>query len=356
MTGASAQLPTITGKGLEVKMSRPMTESIDQNCFEIVEREVAEPGPGQVVVRNLTMSVDPYMMSRLVPVQGAAPAFEAGRTLDGDAVGVIVESADETLARGQYVLHRAGFREWATLTASDVTVIDVGDVTPSAYLGALGMPGFTAWVAARVIAPFQAGESVLVTAGAGAVGTTYAQLARLADCRVVCSVGNDDNGRRLVEELRADAWFNYHDGPFTDLANAALADGADLALDNIGGAQFRDMIEVMRPHGRIVMCGSASLYGPRIPPVAFEARQLIQLVSRRLTLRGFAYPDHLAAYQDYQAEMSGLLSSGAVVNAETVVTGLDRAVDAMLGIFEGTPHFGKLVVDVSGQSGSGKIA
>ena len=346
MTEASTPLPTLTGKGLEVRLSRPMTESVAADCFEVIEAEVTEPGPGQVVVRNLTMSVDPYMMSRLVPVRGAAPAFEVGRTLDGEAVGVIVESADDTLEPGQYVLHRAGFREWATLTASDVTVVEIGNLTPSAYLGVLGMPGFTAWVAARLIAPFRPGDSVLVTAGAGAVGTTYTQLARLAGCRVVCSVGNDDNGRRLVEELGADAWFNYRNGSFTDLADAALTDGADLALDNIGGAQLRDMIEVMRPHGRIVMCGSASLYGPRTPPVSFEARQLVQLVSRRLTLRGFAYPDHLAAYQDYRTEMSELLSSGAIVNVETVVTGLDRAVEAMLGIFTGRAHFGKLVVDV----------
>ncbi|MDR7167347.1 NADPH-dependent curcumin reductase CurA [Nocardia kruczakiae] len=347
MTEASARLPTITGQGLEVRLSRRATDTVSPDCFEVVEVDVAEPGPGQVVVRNLIMSVDPYMLSRLVPLRGAAPAFEVGRALDGDAVGVIVESADDTLARGQYVLHRAGFREWATLAASDVTVIDITDVSPSAYLGVLGMPGFTAWVAARLIAIFRAGESVLVTAGAGAVGTTYTQLARFADCRVVCSVGNDDNGRRLVDELGADAWFNYRDGPFTDLAIAALPEGADLALDNIGGAQLRDMIEVMRPQGRIVMCGSAALYGPNTPPISFEARQLIQLVSRRLTLRGFTYPDHLAAHRDFRAEMSELLSSGAIVNAETVVNGLDRAVEAMLGIFTGTPHFGKLIVDVS---------
>lgn len=312
--------------------------------FALVPTELPDPAAGQLVVRNLFMSVDPYMRPKMNDVKSYTPPYELGKPLYGGAVGEVVESRVDGYAPGDLVLHGLGWREHALLDAAGARGIEpIPGVGVSHHLGALGTTGLTAYVGLLDMAEFQAGDTVFVSGAAGAVGTMAGQIARLRGAkRVIGSAGSAAKVARLTEEFGFDAAFNYRDGHlFRQLAGAA-PDGIEVYFDNVGGDHLEAAIGVLNERGRVAMCGSVSQYNAAEPPPG--PHNLSLAVGKRLTLRGFIVTDHYARFPDMIREVGGWLRNGDLVIAETIVDGgLDRAVDAFLGMLRGD-NTGKAVV------------
>ncbi|MCP3786243.1 NADP-dependent oxidoreductase [Micromonospora sp. A3M-1-15] len=320
--------------------SRPQGWPTADN-FRLVETEVPTPGPGQLVVRNRFMSVDPYMRGRMNDVKSYVPPFALDAPLDGGAVGEVVASGAEGFAPGDVVLHGLGWREYALVDARGARKVDPDLAPVSAYLSVLGMTGLTAYAGLLDVAAMKPGETVFVSGAAGAVGSMVGQIAKLRGAaRVVGSAGSPAK----VERLRAlgfDAAFDYHDGPVRDQLRAAAPDGVDVYFDNVGGEHLEAAIGAMNLHGRAAICGMIAQYNATEPPAA--PRNLALLIGKRLTLRGFLVGDHGHLREQFVQEMAGWLRDGRISYDETVVDGIERAPEAFLGLLRGE-NLGKMLV------------
>jgi NADPH-dependent curcumin reductase CurA len=324
-------------------VSRPQGWPVPAD-FALVTTELADPADGELLVRNLFMSVDPYMRPKMNDVKSYSPPYELGEALYGAAVGEVVESRVDGYAPGDLVLHGLGWREHAVLAADTARKLDqVPGVSVSHHLGALGATALTAYVGLFDIANFTAGETVFVSGAAGAVGSMAGQIARLHGAkRVIGSAGSAEKVAYLTEKLGFDAAFNYRDGHLHRRLAAAAPDGIDVYFDNVGGDHLEAAIGVLNEHGRAALCGSVSQYNATEPPPG--PRNLSLAVGKRLTLRGFLVFDHYARFPDMIGEVSGWLANGDLVADETIVDGgLDRAVDAFLGLLRGE-NTGKMAV------------
>ncbi len=327
----------------EVQLAaRPVGEPRPSD-FRLVEVDVPDPGPGQLLVRNRWVSVDPYMRGRMNDAESYVPPFALDAPLDGGAVGQVVKSGDERFSEGDWVLHQLGWRELALVPAQAAQPIDAELAQPSAFLGVLGMPGLTAYVGLFDIAGLSDGETVFVSGAAGAVGSTAGQLAKAHGCRVVGSAGSAEKVAFLKDELGFDAAFNYRDGPAHRLLAQAAPDGIDVYFDNVGGDQLEAALFALHRSGRVTLCGAISVYN------ATEAqpgpRNLALAIGKRLTLRGFIVSDHFDRLPAFHAEVGGLVSDGRIRVWETVVQGLEHAPDAFIGLLRGE-NLGKMVVQL----------
>ncbi|MER7419253.1 NADP-dependent oxidoreductase [Micromonospora peucetia] len=311
--------------------------------FRLVETEVPTPGPGQVVVRNRYMSVDPYMRGRMNDAKSYVPPFALDAPLDGGAVGEVVASEAEGVQPGDTVLHGLGWREYALLDARAARKVDPDLAPLGAYLSVLGMTGLTAYAGLLEVAGLKPGERVFVSAAAGSVGSLVGQIAKLKGAaHVVGSAGS----AAKVERLRAlgfDAAFDYHDGPVRDSLKAAAPDGVDVYFDNVGGDHLEAAISAMNVHGRAAICGMIAQYNDPEPPAA--PRNLALVIGKRLTLRGFLVGDHGHLRAEFVREMSGWLRDGKISYDETVVDGIENAPAAFLGLLRGE-NLGKMLVRV----------
>jgi hypothetical protein len=310
--------------------------------FRLVERAHPDPRDGQVVVRMLVMSVDPYMRGRMRAGKSYAAAWEVGETMKGGAVGRVVESRSPDVPEGALVLADAGWRDVAVLDAAHVRVLpDMPGIPPSYHLGVLGMPGLTAWAGLFSVAAFRPGEDVFVSGAAGAVGSLVGQFARLRGAgRVVGSAGSPEKVAWLGE-LGFSAAFDYHDGPVAELLAAAAPEGIDVFFDNVGGEHLEAAIGALRLHGRAAICGSISGYNAVTPPPG--PRNMSLLVANRLTLRGFLVGDHADLRPEFLETVPGWIASGDLVVRETVREGLENAVPAFLDLLRGG-NTGKMIV------------
>lgn len=310
--------------------------------FELVEVEVPTLQPGQVLVRNTVMSVDPYMRGRMNDVKSYVPPFQIGEPLDGGAVGEVAASESESFAVGDVVAHQLGWREHAVLGERNLRRIDTSAVPASAYLGVLGMPGLTAYVGLVRIAGMKEGDTVFVSGAAGAVGSVAGQIARnLGAARVIGSAGSKEKVDYLVDELGYDAAFDYHDGKVGRLLRDHAPDGVDVYFDNVGGDHLQAAIGSMNDFGRVAMCGAISNYNATEPTPG--PNNIWLAVPRRLTLRGFIVTDHNDLAKEYLTRASGWIQDGSLRFRETYYDGLDRAVDAFLDLHRGA-NFGKMLV------------
>jgi NADPH-dependent curcumin reductase CurA len=329
------------GRAGEIHLaSRPQGWPVPEN-FALVEVDVPEPGPGQLLVRNLFMSVDPYMRGRMNDVKSYVPPFALGAPLDGGAVGEVVVSNADGFAAGDVVLHGLGWREYALVEARSARVVDADLAPAEAYLGVLGMPGLTAYAGLVDVAGLRPGETVFVSGAAGAVGSLAGQIAKLKGAaRVIGSAGSAAKVRRL-RELGFDAAFDYHDGPVRDALRAAAPDGIDVYFDNVGAEHLEAAIGALRPHGRVAMCGAIAQYNATEPPAA--PRNLALAIGKRLTLRGFLVNDHAGLRDQFVAELSGWLRTGQLHYDQTVIDGLANAPAAFVGLLRGE-NLGKMLV------------
>jgi NADPH-dependent curcumin reductase CurA len=321
--------------------SRPHGEPTPDN-FRLVHTELPDLGPGQVLVRNLFMSVDPYMRGRMNDVPSYAPPWPVNQPMAGRAVGEVIASKLTERPVASLVLHEAGWRGYALLDRDSSQLISpAAGVSPSLYLGVLGMPGLTAYAGLFRVAAFTAGDTVFVSGAAGAVGSLVGQYARLRGAtRVIGSAGSPDKVRYLTEELGFDAAFDYHDAVAEQL-RAAAPDGIDVYFDNVGGEQLEAAIGVLNVHGRAALCGSISRYNAVAPSPGPSNLHLA--VGKRLTLRGFLVSDHLDLMPEMHVTVGEWLRSGRVHIRETVTEGLETAVPAFIGMLRGE-NTGKTIV------------
>ncbi len=304
--------------------------------FELAEVARPEPGPGELLVRNLWMSVDPYMRGRMLDRPSYVPPFQIGQPLQGGAIGEVIAGEDP----GRLVLHNLGWREHAVVPVEQAVPVDPDLAPPQAFLGVLGMPGLTAYVGLLDIGELQEGDVVYVSAAAGAVGSLAGQLAKARGHPVIGSAGSAEKVAWLTGELGFDAAFNYHDGPARRLLAEAAPDGIDLYFDNVGGEQLEAALAAMHDHGRVTVCGAISGYNT---PGAPGPRDFTVVTRKRLTLRGFIVSDHFARREQFLQEVGPLVREGKVRYRETVVEGLERAPEAFMGLLRGE-NTGKMLV------------
>jgi hypothetical protein len=321
--------------------ARPQGEPTAQ-CFRLAERELPDPGPGRLLVRNEIISVDPYMRGRMNDVPSYVPPFRLDAPLEGDAVGVVLASGEPGIPAGAHVLHMAGWRDHALIAAEHATVVDTARVPAARYLDALGTTGLTAWGGLLIAAEFKPGDTVFVSGAAGSVGSLAGQIARLKGAaRVIGSAGGPDKAAALTDRFGFDAAIDYRTGDLREQLAAAAPDGIDVYFDNVGGEHLQAAISVANRHARFALCGAISQYNATEAPSA--PRNLGLAIGKRLTLRGFIVIDYRPRYAEFAAEMTGWLADGSITVAETLRHGLEAAPQAFLDLFRGA-NTGKMLV------------
>jgi NADPH-dependent curcumin reductase CurA len=324
--------------------ARPKGAPLDTD-FAIVERELPAPQPGEVLVRNRFMSVDPYMRPRMNDVPSYLPPFQVGQVLEGGAVGEVVASDSPQLNKGDQVLHQLGWREYALGDARQFRKVDSKGVPLTSLLGALGMPGLTAYVGLVDIAQLKTGEAMYVSGAAGAIGGLAGQFARLLGAsRVIGSAGSDEKVAHVTGELGFDAAFNYRKESVRSQLRALAPDGIDVYFDNVGGDHLEAAIGNMRTRGRVAMCGAVSQYNATTPDPG--PRNLALVITRRLTLRGYIILDHFDRMPGFLEQAALWFREGRIHAPETIVEGIENAPSAFLGLLRGD-NTGKMLVRLS---------
>ena len=332
-------------KSREIRLaSRPQGWPTQDN-FELATVELPALADGQVLVRNLYMSVDPYMRGRMNDVKSYVPPFQLGKPLDGGAVGEVIASKAPGLPVGTIVTSGLGWRDAFVADAKHVRGIPEPVQPVSAYLGVLGMTGMTAWVGLN-LAEVKPGDVVFISAAAGAVGSIAGQIAKLRGAaRVIGSAGSAEKVKLLTEELGFDAAFNYKDGPVLAQLQKAAPEGIDVYFENVGGEHLEAALTAMRPNGRIAVCGMVSNYNNEKP--APGPSNLILITGKRLTIKGFIVSDWGQKTPEFLKEVGGYLAAGKKLKSkETVVEGLERAPAAFLDMLRGE-NVGKMVVKLA---------
>lgn len=306
-----------------------------------LERVELEPISGQqVLVRNLFMSVDPYMRGRMNEDKSYVPPFALNQPLAGGAVGEIVESRTKEFMPGDVVISDFGWRECFVALPGELHHVSREAEPLSVYLGALGMTGMTAWAGLK-LGEVKSGEVIFISGAAGAVGNVAGQLAKLRGCKVIGSAGSMEKVEFLREECGFDIAFNYRIAPVLEQLKREAPDGIDVYFDNVGGETLEAALSVLRLHGRIIACGGISGYNQEKPQPG--PNNLFNITAKRLTMKGLIVRDWLDRQAEFEEEVGRLLRAGRLKNRETVVAGIENAVDAFIGLFAGQ-NIGKLVV------------
>ena len=328
-----------TSREIRLK-SRPVGEPTTAD-FDLATVTLAAPGAGEVQVKNLFMSVDPYMRGRMTDRPSYVPPFQIGEALQGGAVGTVIASNDASLAVGDLVSSMFGWREAFNAPAAACQKIDAQGLPPQAFLGVAGMPGMTAYVGLLKIGAMKEGETVFVSAAAGAVGQIVCQIAKIKGGTVIGSAGGADKCAYL-KDIGVDQVIDYRAEP--DL-NAALAKaapkGIDVYFENVGGKHLEAAINAARPHARFALCGMISQYNDT------EAQpgpsNLIQAVGKSLRLEGFIVSNHYDMLPAFLSDMTGWIKSGKVTWRETIDEGVENAPGAFIKLFKGE-NTGKMLV------------
>jgi NADPH-dependent curcumin reductase CurA len=310
--------------------------------FRLETVQVPDAAPGEVLVRNLYMSVDPYMRGRMNDRKSYAPPWQIDQPADGRAIGQVVQSQHPQLKVGQHVASMLGWREHFVSNGEGLTPVDRSLAPLSAYLGVLGVPGFTGWYGLKEIGKPKAGETLVVSGAAGSTGSLVVQMGKIFGCRVVATAGTEEKCEWLTKELGADAAINYRTaGDLTAALGKACPNGVDIYFENVGGAILDAVLRLINPYARIPLCGMISQYNLDVPEPG--PRYLFSLIGNRALMQGFIISEHFARYPEFLAEVGPWLKAGRLRYQETVVDGIDRAVEAFLGLFRGD-NTGKMLV------------
>ncbi|MGH6873236.1 MAG: NADP-dependent oxidoreductase [Rhizomicrobium sp.] len=332
------------GKSFEVRLKRRPVGMPAPGDFELAETPVPTPGPGQVLVRNAYMSVDPYMRGRMTDRASYVPPFQIGEALSGGAVGQVVESNNPNWKKGDYVSNFSGWREWFVSEGGEFQKIDPALAPIQAYLGTLGMPGLTAYAGLLNVGGLKDGERVFVSAASGAVGAVVCQIAKAKGCYVVGSAGSDEKCDWLVKDGGCDKAINYKTvgrGKLEDAVRKAFPDGIDVYFENVGGEHLDAALANMRMHGRIPVCGMIAQYNAtELPP---GPANIIAVIPMRIKIEGFIVSDYFTMMPAFIADMGKWIAAGKMKWRETVLEGIDRAPEAFIGLFKGD-NMGKMLV------------
>jgi len=311
--------------------------------FKITQTKLEPLQDQQVLVRNLFLSVDPYMRGRMSDGKSYLPPFELNQPMEGGAVGEVVESRACEFKPGEVVTSTYGWRESFIAHSKDLHRVSRGVQPLSVYLGALGMTGMTAWAGLK-LGEVKAGDVIYISGAAGAVGSVAGQLAKLKGCRVIGSAGSIEKVAFLREECGFDIAFDYKIGPVVEQLKVEAPDGIDVYFDNVGGESLEAALTCLRPHGRIIACGGISGYNAENPQPG--PSNLFNMTTKRLTMKGLLVRDWLDHQTEFEKEVGGYFKAGQLKHKETVVCGIENAVSAFLGLFSGQ-NLGKMVVKLA---------
>ena len=325
----------------EVRLkSRPVGLPKREN-FDFAAVELRDPGAGEVQVKNLWMTVDPYMRGRMNDVRSYAPPFALGEVMNGGAIGQVTASKDPGFKEGDLVQSQYGWREGFTAAASTVQKLDPRGLPPQAFLGVAGMPGLTAYAGLLRIAALKDGDVVFVSGAAGAVGSLVCQIAKAKGHKVIGSAGGPEKVK-FLKEIGVDHAIDYK--AEKDLTAAVLAgapDGFDVYFENVGGEHLEAALNTARQFARFAICGMISIYNATEPPPG--PRNLAQLIGKNIRMEGFIVSHHFDLLPKFIEDLSGWVREGKVKWKETVFDGIDKAPDAFLGLFSGQ-NTGKMLV------------
>lgn len=309
--------------------------------FELATVELAAPGDGEVQVKNLWMTVDPYMRGRMNDVKSYSPPFPLGKAMDGGAIGEVTASNSPALKVGDLVQSGFGWREGFTTGADKVQKLDPRGLPPQTFLGAAGMPGLTAYAGLLRVAALKDGDVVFVSGAAGAVGSMVAQIAKAKGHTVIGSAGGADKVA-FLKQIGVDHVIDYKAEPDLNAALAAAAPkGIDVYFDNVGGAHLEAALNAANPFARFAICGMISIYNATRPEPG--PSNLAQLIGKNIRMEGFIVSHHFDMMPTYIDELSGWVKDGKVTWKETVFEGIEKAPEAFLGLFSGE-NLGKMLV------------
>jgi NADPH-dependent curcumin reductase CurA len=319
--------------------SRPEGRPLEEN-FSLVVSPIPEPGDRQVLVRNRWLSLDPYMRGRMMDIRSYAPPVALGEVMVGDTAGEVVASRHPHFRPGDQVVGALGWQLYGLAEGSALRRVDAGRFPLSAHLGVLGMPGITACVGMLDLCQPGPGETIVVTAAAGAVGGVAGQLAKLRGCHVIGIAGGEAKCRHVTEALGFDACVDYKAADFRQRLKAALPKGVDCIFDNVGGAVLDALLGRLNPFARITLCGAISEVDN---PEPHGLRRLLPLIVNRVRLQGFIVGDHQTRWPSAVYELGSLLENRRIRHHETVADGLAAAPAAFIGMLQGR-NLGKQLV------------
>ena len=326
-------------KNQRIVLANRPTAWVEESNFRLEQADIPEPGPNQVLVRNRWLSLDPYMRGRMSEAKSYAKSVEIGEVMVGGAAGEVVKSNHPKLAVGDTVVGAMGWQTWAAVDGAALQKVDASAVPLSAYLGVLGMPGVTAWVGLMDICAPKAGETVVVTAASGAVGSVVGQLAKIHGARAVGIAGGAEKCRYVVEELGFDACIDYKAGNLRGDLKDATPKGIDCVFENVGGEIFDTLLTRMNAFSRIAVCGLISQYNSATYPM----QNLGAVLINRIKMQGFIVSDDLTRWPPALKELAGHVASGRIKYRESVAEGLAAAPSAFISLLKGG-NFGKQLV------------
>ena len=316
---------------------------VKESDFRIVESPMPKAGEGEVLVRSLYLSLDPYMRSRMNAGRNYAKGLEIGDVMTGEAVAEVVESRHPAFRAGDKVQAYMGWQQYAALNASALQKIAPGPVPLTAHLGVVGMPGVTAWIGLLDIGQPKPGETVVVSAASGAVGGTVGQIAKIKGCRAVGIAGGKTKCDYVVKELGFDACVDYKAGNLARDLEAATPKGVDVYFENVGGEVFNAVLPRLNDFARIPICGLIAQYNSDAPHGMALTRQFL---TQRLKMQGFICSDTMERWPIALKELAGWVAGGRIKYRETMAEGLENAPRAFIGLLRGE-NFGKQLVKIA---------
>lgn len=330
-------------KNTQVLLASRPSGWVKESDFRIAETPVPAPKDGQVLIRSRYLSLDPYMRGRMNDARSYAAKVEIGEVMTGETVGEVTESKNPKFKAGDTVAGRVGWQRYALSDGSDLRKVDPSLKPLSAYLGAVGMPGVTAWIGLFDIGQPKPGETVVVSAASGAVGSVVGQLAKLSHCRVVGIAGGKEKCDYVVKELGFDACVDHRGDNLKQALADATPNGIDVYFENVGGPILDMVLARCNPFARIPLCGMVSQYNATDP---YGVRSLMVAVGMRIKLQGFIVSDHMSRWPEALQRLGQWVREGKIKYRETVTEGLENAPRAFIGMLKGE-NFGKQVVKIT---------
>ena len=334
----------MSATNMQVLLANRPVGWVKESDFRIVETPVPTPGDGQVLVKNLYLSLDPYMRGRMNDARSYAAKVEIGDLMTGETVGEIVKSNNAKFAVGDTVVGRVGWQRYALSDGKDLRKVDPKAVPISTYLGVVGMPGVTAYIGLLDIGQPKPGETVVVSAASGAVGSVVGQLAKMKGCRAVGIAGGKAKCDFVVKELGFDACVDHRAGDLGKALAEATPKGIDVYFENVGGPILDHVLLRCNPFARIPLCGMVSQYNATDD--RYGVKNLMMGVAMRIKLQGFIVSDHLDRWPEALAQLAQWVREGKIKYRETVTEGLENAPRAFIGLLKGE-NFGKQLVKLT---------
>jgi NADPH-dependent curcumin reductase CurA len=328
----------------QIRLASRPSGWVTEDNFTLTEESVPSPGNGQLLVRNIFMSVDPYMRGRMNDRKSYVPPFQIGEVLQAGVVGQVVASEHADFSEGDYVTGMLGWENYSLSDGGQLRKVESGPAPLSWHLGILGMPGMTAYAGLFSVAGLQTGESVFVSAASGAVGSVVGQLAKIHGCRVAGCAGSDEKVALLKDEFGYDAAFNYRDSKSINQSVADVCpDGIDVNFENVGGEIFEAALWNMREFGRVALCGMISNYNDeKLQP---GPRGMFVIIGRRLRIQGFIVTDYMDLAGEYAGKVAGWMAEGKLRYRETIAEGVESAPGAFISMLKGG-NTGKQIVQL----------